>query len=85
MSNHRTPIGFKNTNSSVNANIDNTTQQELHNDAKTIALLKIVHLIDNEMTKKATGGLKHQPFSEFHVSDILQQLDKVYIKHYEPI
>ncbi|QQV91562.1 hypothetical protein Peternella1_26 [Winogradskyella phage Peternella_1] len=86
MDNYRNPIGFKVTDNKLNP--ESTTQKankELHNDAKTMALLKIAGLIDQQMHEMATGGLKHQEFSKYYSTDILQQLNKVYIKHYEPI
>jgi len=86
MISNRSPIGFKVTDNKLNP--ESTTQntnEDLHSDAKTMALLKIAGLIDKKMNEMSTGGLKHQEFSKYYSTDVLQQLNKVYIKHYEPI
>tara|TARA_R110000823_G_scaffold309594_1_gene433947 strand:+ start:12272 stop:12526 length:255 start_codon:yes stop_codon:yes gene_type:complete len=84
MSDYRNPIGFKVTDNKlvVMDHMEPPLPEELEN---LKLLLRIAHDIDREMRALAGCMVRHEPFSSQKGKRILEQLDKLYIKHYEPL
>lgn len=55
------------------------------NDPRVSAVLLIAREIHEKMQNQATSIVKHEEFSKRCGSKLLERLDKLYIKLYEPI